>query len=386
MQYYMRLIFDSRQVVTYVFVAVAIAIVASSLLFSHKLVNELAVEERNKIEIWAEATRAFAHETENSDMNLILHILQSNSTIPVILYDSSSDTYVANNLNVGSINEYEVLSNKASDFSKRHEPIVIEELNQFLYYDDSYTLKQLALFPYVQLSVLFLFIALAFFALRSSLKSEQNKVWMGLSKETAHQLGTPISSLMAWIELIKLKGGDVDLLDEVDKDLDRLEMIADRFSKIGSSTDLKASDLRIVTDRALQYMKRRISDKIVISTSFPEDEVMVELNEPLFEWVIENLIKNATDAMGGEGSIDLQMRVKDNKAIMDVSDSGRGIAKSKFKKVFLPGYTTKARGWGLGLSLVKRIVEKNHNGKIFVKSSELGVGSTFRIVLCSAKT
>lgn len=386
MQYYMRLIFDSRQVVTYVFVAVAIAIVASSLLFSHKLVNELAVEERNKIEIWAEATRAFAHETENSDMNLILHILQSNSTIPVILYDSSSDTYVANNLNVGSINEYEVLSNKASDFSKRHEPIVIEELNQFLYYDDSYTLKQLALFPYVQLSVLFLFIALAFFALRSSLKSEQNKVWMGLSKETAHQLGTPISSLMAWIELIKLKGGDVDLLDEVDKDLDRLEMIADRFSKIGSSTDLKVSDLRIVTDRALQYMKRRISDKIVISTSFPEDEVMVELNEPLFEWVIENLIKNATDAMGGEGSIDLQMRVKDNKAIMDVSDSGRGIAKSKFKKVFLPGYTTKARGWGLGLSLVKRIVEKNHNGKIFVKSSELGVGSTFRIVLCSAKT
>lgn len=382
----MRLIFDSRQVVTYVFVAVAIAIVASSLLFSHKLVNELAVEERNKIEIWAEATRAFAHETENSDMNLILHILQSNSTIPVILYDSSSDTYVANNLNVGSINEYEVLSNKASDFSKRHEPIVIEELNQFLYYDDSYTLKQLALFPYVQLSVLFLFIALAFFALRSSLKSEQNKVWMGLSKETAHQLGTPISSLMAWIELIKLKGGDVDLLDEVDKDLDRLEMIADRFSKIGSSTDLKASDLRIVTDRALQYMKRRISDKIVISTSFPEYEVMVELNEPLFEWVIENLIKNATDAMGGEGSIDLQMRVKDNKAIMDVSDSGRGIAKSKFKKVFLPGYTTKARGWGLGLSLVKRIVEKNHNGKIFVKSSELGVGSTFRIVLCSAKT
>lgn len=386
MQYYMRLIFDSRQVVTYVFVAVAIAIVASSLLFSQKLVKELAVEERNKIEIWAEATRAFAHETENSDMNLILHILQSNSTIPVILYDSSSDTYVANNLNVGSINEYEVLSNKASDFSKRHEPIVIEELNQFLYYDDSYTLKQLALFPYVQLSVLFLFIALAFFALRSSLKSEQNKVWMGLSKETAHQLGTPISSLMAWIELIKLKGGDVDLLDEVDKDLDRLEMIADRFSKIGSSTDLKASDLRIVTDRALQYMKRRISDKIVISTSFPEYEVMVELNEPLFEWVIENLIKNATDAMGGEGSIDLQMRVKDNKAIMDVSDSGRGIAKSKFKKVFLPGYTTKARGWGLGLSLVKRIVEKNHNGKIFVKSSELGVGSTFRIVLCSAKT
>lgn len=386
MQYYMRLIFDSRQVVTYVFVAVAIAIVASSLLFSQKLVKELAVEERNKIEIWAEATRAFAHETENSDMNLILHILQSNSTIPVILYDSSSDTYVANNLNVGSKNEYEVLSNKASDFSKRHEPIVIEELNQFLYYDDSYTLKQLALFPYVQLSVLFLFIALAFFALRSSLKSEQNKVWMGLSKETAHQLGTPISSLMAWIELIKLKGGDVDLLDEVDKDLDRLEMIADRFSKIGSSTDLKVSDLRIVTDRALQYMKRRISDKIVISTSFPEDEVMVELNEPLFEWVIENLIKNATDAMGGEGSIDLQMRVKDNKAIIDVSDSGRGIAKSKFKKVFLPGYTTKARGWGLGLSLVKRIVEKNHNGKIFVKSSELGVGSTFRIVLCSAKT
>lgn len=386
MQYYMRLIFDSRQVVASVFVAVAIAIVASSLLFSHKLVKELAVEERNKIEIWAEATRAFAHETENSDMNLILHILQSNSTIPVILYDASSDTYVANNLNVGSKNEYEVLSNKASDFSKRHEPIVIEELNQFLYYDDSYTLKQLALFPYVQLSVLFLFIALAFFALRSSLKSEQNKVWMGLSKETAHQLGTPISSLMAWIELIKLKGGDVDLLDEVDKDLDRLEMIADRFSKIGSSTDLKVSDLRIVTDRALQYMKRRISDKIVISTSFPEDEVMVELNEPLFEWVIENLIKNATDAMGGEGSIDLQMRVKDNKAIMDVSDSGRGIAKSKFKKVFLPGYTTKARGWGLGLSLVKRIVEKNHNGKIFVKSSELGVGSTFRIVLCSAKT
>lgn len=377
----MRIFFESKQLITYFFISVAIAIVVGSLLFANKLVKELTQEERHKIEIWAEATKLIATQSDDNDISLILHILQSNTTIPVVLHDVSANTYVANNIKLPSKNEDDFLKSKVESFQKKHEPIVLEELNQYLYYDDSYTLKQLTIYPYVQLSVMFVFIGLAFFALSSSLKSEQNRVWMGLSKETAHQLGTPISSLLAWIELLRLKGIEPDLLAEVDKDLGRLEMITERFSKIGSKADLKLVDLRLVVSNALAYMDRRISSRVNIETNFPDKKLTVALNEPLFEWVIENIIKNATDAMAGEGTISLRIIEKNHKIMLDITDSGKGIPKSKFKKVFSPGYTTKERGWGLGLSLVKRIVEVYHKGKIFVKSSEVGQGTTFRIVL-----
>lgn len=377
----MKIFFESKQLITYFFISVAIAIVVGSLLFANKLVKELTQEERHKIEIWAEATKLIATQSDDNDISLILHILQSNTTIPVVLHDVSANTYVANNIKLPSKNEDDFLKSKVESFQKKHEPIVLEELNQYLYYDDSYTLKQLAIYPYVQLSVMFVFIGLAFFALSSSLKSEQNRVWMGLSKETAHQLGTPISSLLAWIELLRLKGIEPDLLAEVDKDLGRLEMITERFSKIGSKADFKLVDLRLVVSNALAYMDRRISSRVNIETNFPDKKLTVALNEPLFEWVIENIIKNATDAMAGEGTISLRIIEKNHKIMLDITDSGKGIPKSNFKKVFSPGYTTKERGWGLGLSLVKRIVEVYHKGKIFVKSSEVGQGTTFRIVL-----
>lgn len=377
----MKIFFESKQLITYFFISVAIAIVVGSLLFANKLVKELTQEERHKIEIWAEATKLIATQSDDNDISLILHILQSNTTIPVVLHDVSANTYVANNIKLPSKNEDDFLKSKVESFQKKHEPIVLEELNHYLYYDDSYTLKQLAIYPYVQLSVMFVFIGLAFFALSSSLKSEQNRVWMGLSKETAHQLGTPISSLLAWIELLRLKGIEPDLLAEVDKDLGRLEMITERFSKIGSKADFKLVDLRLVVSNALAYMDRRISSRVNIETNFPDKKLTVALNEPLFEWVIENIIKNATDAMAGEGTISLRIIEKNHKIMLDITDSGKGIPKSKFKKVFSPGYTTKERGWGLGLSLVKRIVEVYHKGKIFVKSSEVGQGTTFRIVL-----
>ncbi len=252
--------FNSHQWIKYGFVAFAVAIALASLLFSNKLVRELTIEERNKIEIWAKATEHLATETDNSDMNLVLRILQGNTTIPVILYDKSNRSFIVNNIKLPDKGRDRFLQKKMEAFSKKRNAIELTELNQSLYYDDSYTLKQLQVFPYVQLAVIAFFIALVFFALRNSLKAQQNRVWVGLSKETAHQLGTPISSLVAWIEFLKLKDIDPALLSEIDKDVHRLEMIARRFSKIGSATDLRQADLREVVRRSLGYMEKRISD------------------------------------------------------------------------------------------------------------------------------
>lgn len=295
--------FNSHQWIKYGFVAFAVAIALASLLFSNKLVRELTIEERNKIEIWAKATEHLATETDNSDMNLVLRILQGNTTIPVILYDKSNRSFIVNNIKLPDKGRDRFLQKKMEAFSKKRNAIELTELNQSLYYDDSYTLKQLQVFPYVQLAVIAFFIALVFFALRNSLKAQQNRVWVGLSKETAHQLGTPISSLVAWIEFLKLKDIDPALLSEIDKDVHRLEMIARRFSKIGSATDLRQADLREVVRRSLGYMEKRISDKVRIDLDFPEHGVTVTVSEPLFDWVIENLLKNAVDAMGGEGTV-----------------------------------------------------------------------------------
>ena len=377
----MKLFLDSRQLVKYAFVVIAIAIAAVSLVFSNRLVKELAKEERNKVEIWAAATELLATGDENADMNLVLQILQSNKTIPVILYDKTSETATANNIKLPEKNTHEFLMKKIDEFAEKHDPITLDELDQYVYYDDSYILKRLQAYPYVQLLVISIFIALAFFALRSSQKAQQNKVWVGLSKETAHQLGTPISSLIAWTEYLKLKDIDPALMDEMGKDVHRLEVIADRFSKIGSASDRKPVEWQAEVKKSVAYLEKRISDKVQLIFDFPESPAIVRLNESLFSWVIENLTKNAVDAMSGQGTITYSMGEKGKYYYLDITDTGKGIPKSKFNNIFSPGFTTKERGWGLGLSLAKRIVENYHDGKIFVKQSEMGKGSTFRILL-----
>ena len=371
----------TRQTLTYLFVLLAMFVGILSLLLSNKLVKELSEEERDKLEIWAMATESVALENRGADMSLVLRILQSNNTIPVILYDENSGKLLSHNIRLPQEEKQAFLRDKMKQFSDRHDPVRLTELSQSLYFDDSYRLKQLQFYPYIQFFIIALLIALAFFALNRSQRAEQNSVWVGLSKETAHQLGTPISSLAAWMEYLKMKEVDITLLREIEKDTARLQMIAERFSRIGSTPDKQPADLREVVRNSLTYLEKRLSDRITFTLLFPAQPVLVSLNEPLFGWVIENLTKNAVDAMDGEGTIIFSLTEKNNHVLLDATDSGKGVPRSKQKKLFTPGYTTKERGWGLGLTLVKRIVEVNHNGKIFLYRSELGKGTTFRIVL-----
>lgn len=332
------------------------------------------------MEIWAMATESMALD-EDMDMSLVLRILESNTTIPIILYDRASGRMTARNIQLADDEADSCLQMKMEEFGRKHDPITLHEMNQLLYYDDSHTLKMLQRYPYLQLLVIALFIGLAFFALNRSQRVERNRVWIGLSKETAHQLGTPISSLIAWVEYMKLKGVDPELLTEIDKDISRLQMIAERFSKIGSSPTLAPVDLRETVRYSLEYLKKRVSTEVVFLNRFPDYPVEVYLSESLFGWVIENLVKNGVDAMQGEGVMTFDISEKGNHLFLDISDSGKGVPKSKFKTIFSPGYTTKERGWGLGLTLVKRIIEEIHHGEIFVKRSDPEKGTTFRIQL-----
>lgn len=252
---------------------------------------------------------------------------------------------------------------------------------QHLYYDDSKLLRRLSYYPYVQLAVMLAFIAIVYFAVNSTRKAEQNKVWVGLSKETAHQLGTPISSLMAWTELLRSTGTDEDMVKEMDKDINRLSMIASRFSKIGSRPNMEREDLNQVVARATGYMQTRISSRINLTTNLSSQLLPVDMSAPLFEWVMENLIKNAVDAMEGSGAITVSTFIDNNRACVTVTDTGKGIPRKNHKTVFNPGFTTKKRGWGLGLALAKRIVEQYHRGRIYVSWSEPSRGTTFRIEL-----
>ncbi|MFZ6037802.1 MAG: sensor histidine kinase [Bacteroidota bacterium] len=377
--------FQSQRFFPVFFIAVSVLIALASLVISNYLVKDLAREERNKMEIWATAAELLAKSEESSDMALVLKVLQTNTTIPVILFDESTGKLSSNNIAVPKDDYRHFLQKKKDEFAKKHDPIRMDELNQSLYYDDSTLLKRLHIFPYIQLLVIAIFVALAFFGLYNSQRAEQNKVWKGLSKETAHQLGTPISSLLAWTEYLKLKSGiDESLAGEIEKDVERLNRIAERFSKIGSNPDLHPTSVqRVVTD-SVSYLQNRISRKISIKYDFPESPVLSPLNASLFAWVIENIVKNAVDAMEGQGRITFTLEQKGKFIFLDISDTGKGIPRSKQKTVFSPGFTTKQRGWGLGLSLAKRIVEQYHRGKIFVKASEIGKGTTFRIVLRSA--
>ena len=380
----MSSIYDSRQRLKYLFILIATLIAIVSVFVSDKLVKSLAQEERQKVEIWAEAQRMIATETNGSNMALILKILESNTTIPVLWCNEKDSVIAEKNIDLPEKDSDLFLKNKVRELKSKNPPILIDMQDgtfQYLYYDDSIILKRLLIYPYAQLTVVFIFILIAFLALASTKKAEQNKVWVGLSKETAHQLGTPISSLIAWVEYLRTKEIDPSLLGEMEKDVKRLEMIAERFSKIGSNPDPTPVNISNSIRTALNYMETRISAKVKIYTHLPDNPVLVLMNDSLFAWVIENLTKNAVDAMAGQGEITFQVEERDKTVRIDITDSGKGIPKSKYKTVFNPGYTTKKRGWGLGLSLVKRIIESYHGGKIFVKNSEVRKGTTFRIEL-----
>ncbi|MDD4593003.1 MAG: HAMP domain-containing sensor histidine kinase [Parabacteroides sp.] len=383
----MQNIYDSRQRLKYVFIVTAVLIAIISVVVSDILIKDLAKEERQKMEVWADATRLTASMDSAVDMSLVLKIIQGNTTIPVVLCNDKDSIIADKNVDFPDKDVEAFKKAKVKELKSKNKIVIDMGDNsfQYVYYDDSIILKRLLIYPYVQLTVVFVFILIAFLALASTKKAEQNKVWVGLSKETAHQLGTPISSLIAWMEYLKTKDIDPSLLEEMGKDINRLGTIAERFSKIGSNPEPLPVDICSAVQSAVGYMQTRISSKVQLITLLPDKPIFVLMNDSLFSWVIENLTKNAVDAMEGHGKIIYQVEEKDKIVRIDVSDSGKGIVKSKFKTVFNPGYTTKKRGWGLGLSLVKRIIESYHNGQIYVKSSELGKGTTFRIELRKCK-
>jgi signal transduction histidine kinase len=364
----------------------AIIIAVVSLLVSHFLVDDLSAEERKKMEVWAQALHSLNEADESTDLSLVLSVMEGNSTIPVIVLDKDGHVADYRNIKIKAADAADTIAfvermgqrMKAAD---RYIKIQIGDSTdyQLVCYDDSVMLKRLAAWPYVQLGIVLIFVVVAIFALLSSKRAEQNKVWVGLSKETAHQLGTPISSLMAWTEMLKENYPNDELLPEMDKDVKRLERIAERFSKIGSVPEPVDTSMKEVLQHVIEYMSHRTSQKVQIVSKMPQDDVVIKINASLFEWVIENLCKNAVDAMEGEGTIEILLWQTDNRVVIEVSDTGKGIRKKDIKNVFTPGFTTKKRGWGLGLSLAKRIVEEYHHGHIFVKWSELGKGTTFRI-------
>jgi signal transduction histidine kinase len=348
------------------------------------MVGKLSEEERKKIKIWAEASRLFV-EADNSDANLdfYMHVIEINTTIPVIIIDNNQQIKQYANLDSIKVGNLDYVSSRLEQMKNHYEPIVMDVAGdqQYIYYDDSSILYQLSYYPYIQLGIIVLFVGVAYFAFSTSLKSEQNQVWVGLSKETAHQLGTPISSLLAITEMLKMQVCDQALVTELEKDVSRLHDITERFSKIGSKPATPMADVGQVIASSLNYIRQRSSDRVSICYHQPDDAVMIPLSEQLFSWVIENLCKNALDAMAGAGTISVELKPSHSQVTIDVSDTGKGIPKRKFKTVFKPGYTTKSRGWGLGLSLTKRIIEDYHSGHIFTLRSEPDKGTTFRIVL-----
>jgi signal transduction histidine kinase len=366
-------------------VVAAVIIAAASLVVSHILVRDLAIEERNRMEVWAEAMRSLSTAEENTDLNLVLKVINENNTIPVIVTDDQGNVQTFRNVEIDASN-YEdsmaVAAQMAEKMRASGRDIKIslgsDAGSIHVSYDESVMITRLSFYPYVQLGIVLIFVVIAIFALLTSKKAEQNKVWVGLSKETAHQLGTPISSLMAWTEILRETYPDDDLIPEMDKDVKRLQLIAERFSKIGSIPEPVDTPLAEMLRHVVDYMDRRTSQKVRIIDEFSDCQAHVKVNPSLFEWVLENLCKNAVDAMEGGGSITIKA-VTSQRVVIDVTDTGKGIEKKNIKNVFRPGFTTKTRGWGLGLSLAKRIVEEYHHGKIYVLKSEVGKGTTFRI-------
>jgi signal transduction histidine kinase len=368
---------------------IAICIGVFSIWYTNKLVKQLATEEQKKIKLWANATQSMAKAEGNIDF--LLDIVTGNETIPIILTDNNDKIISYRNLDSTLATDTNYLAEELVKMKSEHEPIKIvydadNDFYNLLYYKNSIILTQLKAYPAIQLALISFFAIMSYLALSSSRRAEQNQVWVGMSKETAHQLGTPISSLNEWINLLREtpKEEQEYLLDELQNDTKRLELITERFSKIGSEPVLKEENLDLVIENSMQYLKTRVSSQVKININVTQPGNWAKINIPLFDWVLENLSKNAIDAMNGKGELNINISKDAKNVYIDIRDTGKGIPKSKYKTVFKPGYTTKKRGWGLGLSLVKRIIEEYHKGKITVRHSELGKGTTFRIILQSA--
>ncbi len=378
-------IYQNKTIVKIAIFACAMVIGIVSLHFTSKMAGKMAIEEMRRMQVWAEATRQIAICEDGDEIDFFLRIIQNNNTIPVIMIDEKGE--IISTMNLPRIREADTAycAKRMAIMESKHEPIVItltpNTWNR-IYYDDSIILRQLTYFPYVQMFIMALLALAGYLAFSTSRKAEQNRVWVGMSKETAHQLGTPISSLMAWVEILRQDERNQAYVDEMQKDIDRLRMIADRFSKIGSLPDMQLCDLSKSVEVAVGYMRSRVSSNVNITVvDNTSHGILVNLNAALFNWVIENLIKNAIDAMNGKGSITIKVNELPQSAELLVSDTGKGMHKKQFKAIFTPGYTSKERGWGLGLSLTKRIINEYHKGKISVLSSEIGIGTTFRIIL-----
>lgn len=403
--------YDNRRAGKTIFLVIASITIIIFLVVSNGLVKDLATQERERMHIWAQATERLAHASADADLEFLLTIISQNNSIPVLIADADAnisqfrnfklpertkaDTYTYDQLSrrnrqhLTSILQKATGGKKLSEMARNNPHFIEVEMlpgtYQYIYYEDSILLRRLSYYPYVQLLVMIILVTIIYTAVIYTKRAEQNRVWVGLSKETAHQLGTPISSLMAWNEYLKTCEDDPQAVDEavteINKDVNRLSVIADRFSKIGSVPELTLEYLNNSITQALEYMRARVSGKVEFKMNMPADDYGALLNPSLFEWVMENLTKNAVDAMEGAGTITITTGALPDKIYIDISDTGKGIPRKNFKTVFNPGYTTKKRGWGLGLTLVKRIIEEYHGGKIYVKRSEIGQGTTFRIEL-----
>ena len=371
-----------------VILSLLLLFVVGSVLYTNNLARQLAQEEQERVQLWADATEKLIKAGPDEDIDFYTTIIERNTTIPVYMLDSAGNVLYMRNV-----------KKPVKDPTTLYGPIEIRftdfdgtQVLQYIYYDQSMLLTQLRYVPYVQFAVIIIFVLLAVFSVVAAQRNEQNRVWVGLSKETAHQLGTPISSLNAWQDLLETKYKDDELIPQMRLDITRLQTIADRFSKVGSEPDLTPMPIIPVIKDAMSYMRTRVSNKVNIHfsvgqlnhiTSGPvaDDSIVVMLNKPLFEWVIENLIKNAVDAINGAGEIEFVLYEREHSILLDVTDTGKGIDRRTQRRIFQPGFTTKQRGWGLGLSLAKRIIEDYHRGKLFLKASQVGKGSTFRIIL-----
>lgn len=398
--------YDRRRLGKLVFLFAAVAAIIVFLIVSNNLVKSLGVQERQRMEIWADATKRVAQMDSGTDIEFLFSIIEENNSIPVLIADEQGNIIEYRNFKLPDAGRERKMFGELSDRDREYLkkelgsgcsgmsiakaaavnphfiPIDMAGTPQYIYYEDSDLLRRLSWYPYIQMGVMVMLAIIVFISILYTKRAEQNRVWAGLSKETAHQLGTPISSLMAWVQLLPEYGVSPEIAAEMDKDVKRLSVIADRFSKIGSVPSLELDYLNDTVDKSLDYMKSRVSGKVRIVMELDPDDHGVMLSRPLFEWVMENLVKNAIDAMGGKpGTIIISTGKEKDKLFVDVADTGKGIARKNFKNVFNPGFTTKKRGWGLGLTLVKRIIEEYHGGRIFVKQSEPGKGTTFRIEL-----
>ena len=404
----LRNIYDKRRIWKMGLMIVSVMLVAGFIYVSNRIVRDLAEQERDRMQIWANATKELATmgnedaggNAMQTDVDFLLSIIEGNHNIPVLLVDDQGEIMLHRNFRlpepIDSLAPYAISDanmsylktklNRLKNSSNRIDIKIDANTIQHLYYEDSTTLRRLAWFPYIQLAVMLIFLAVAYLALISVKKAEQNRVWVGLSKETAHQLGTPISSLMAWTQMLESMGTDPSIVADMDKDVNRLSVIADRFSKIGSMPDKELTFINEAVEQSLAYMRTRITKRVVLTMHLDDEQNCgIMLCQSLFEWVMENLTKNAVDAMDGEGKLDITVTSTPGQALILVKDTGKGIARKNFKNVFNPGFTTKKRGWGLGLTLVKRIIEEYHDGRIYIKESEVGRGTTFAIELPTVK-